>query len=421
VNCSEVEIVFDPVQMVVQRQQEFQVGFRVRSTSGANEPIATIQMIVQFDPDQLEILPPIPASGGTTCSLTSQCPANNFRCDSATGKCVENPLVNDRNLWGQFGFPMNGIGGPLNVDMTDGDAYFEAAPKLPPAPQPVATPGGLLLGWIRFRMMGNATSLVTVPYTLGLAISEVTDANCAGTGGLGILTSTGSFTAHADCNLNGVADLTDIAGGTSPDCNASQIPDECEISQSCGPAFFCVANCEPDCQQNCVIDVCDILAGRSDDCQSDGIPDDCQNDCNCNGIDDDGETGEEICGGPGVSRACDCNGNGRLDYCEVTPGFCEPDCCTDVLDGELPGSNGVCDECEKCGDVDQNGFITLADLFCVLDAFAGDFSSCSFTDADINGSCGSGLPECCPNGVINLFDLFSVLNAFQGLQPCCDT
>jgi len=71
------------------------------------------------------------------------------------------------------------------------------------------------------------------------------------------------------------------------------------------------------------------------------------------------------------------------------------------------------------GDVNRNGFVTLADLFCVLDGYAGDFSDCSLADDDIHGSCGVGLPECCPNGVITLADLFAVLDAYAG-DPECD-
>jgi hypothetical protein len=33
-----------------------------------------------------------------------------------------------------------------------------------------------------------------------------------------------------DCNSNGIADLTDIASGTSQDCNTNGIPDECDIA-----------------------------------------------------------------------------------------------------------------------------------------------------------------------------------------------
>jgi len=72
------------------------------------------------------------------------------------------------------------------------------------------------------------------------------------------------------------------------------------------------------------------------------------------------------------------------------------------------------------GDIDGNGFITLADLFCVLDGFAGDFTSCCFEQDDIQGSCGPPpTPACCPNGVIGLADLFAVLDAFAGEDPCC--
>jgi len=78
-------------------------------------------------------------------------------------------------------------------------------------------------------------------------------------------------------------------------------------------------------------------------------------------------------------------------------------------------ANGLLDACDcefaLYGDVDGNGFITLADLFCVLDGFAGDFSVCSFADDDIN--------PCGGNGVINLLDLFAVLDAFQGDFACC--
>jgi len=72
----------------------------------------------------------------------------------------------------------------------------------------------------------------------------------------------------------------------------------------------------------------------------------------------------------------------------------------------------------KYGDIDGNTVVTLADLFCVLDGFQGDFSSCSFAQDDIHGSCGDGI-NCCPNGVISLADLFAVLDAYQGEDPCC--
>jgi len=64
------------------------------------------------------------------------------------------------------------------------------------------------------------------------------------------------------------------------------------------------------------------------------------------------------------------------------------------------------------GDVDHNGFITLADLFCVLDGFGGDFTTCTFADDDIQ--------PCGGNSSIGLGDLFAVLDAFGGEFACCN-
>jgi len=120
------------------------------------------------------------------------------------------------------------------------------------------------------------------------------------------------------------------------------------------------------------------------------------------------------------------------------PGQCLADCtcpagCNNDADCE---DADVCtrDECvalacqyltNKYGDIDGNGFITLADLFCVLDGFGGDFTNCSFEQDDIHGT-GSpiacvppAVSPCCPNGAITLGDLFAVLDAFGGEDACC--
>ncbi len=56
-----------------------------------------------------------------------------------------------------------------------------------------------------------------------------------------------------DCNHNGIADAVDIANLTSTDCNASGIPDECELEDN-------------DCNHNTIPDECDIASGFSEDC-----------------------------------------------------------------------------------------------------------------------------------------------------------
>lgn len=57
-----------------------------------------------------------------------------------------------------------------------------------------------------------------------------------------------------DCNGNGVADGTDITGGTSLDCNLNGIPDECDIA----------AGASRDVNTNGIPDECEIIATELD-------------------------------------------------------------------------------------------------------------------------------------------------------------
>jgi len=117
------------------------------------------------------------------------------------------------------------------------------------------------------------------------------------------------------------------------------------------------------------------------------------------------EGGTIILLGDGALTQGSCVNDSQCDDGSV----CTRDECVDTFCTNTPN---------KYGDIDGNGFITLADLFCVLDGFAGDFANCSFVQDDIHGSCGGG-PNCCPNGSIGLADLFAVLDAFGGEDPCC--
>ncbi len=150
---------------------------------------------------------------------------------------------------------------------------------------------------------------------------------------------------RCDCNGNDVVDTQDIIDGTSDDCTANAIPDECE----------------PDCNDNQAADSCDIADGVSDDCDGDGVPDECQpdEDCNANGI-------RDICD-IGSGQAADCNGNDVPDECDINdatsddcndddvPDECQPDCndnqvadACDISDGTSADDdgNGVPDECQ---------------------------------------------------------------------------
>jgi len=162
-----------------------------------------------------------------------------------------------------------------------------------------------------------------------------------------------------DCNANGVADPTDVAAGTSPDCNLNSVPDECE------PAA--------DCNLNGITDICDIGAGTSTDFNSNSVADECEPDCNANAVPDDFDIAHGASG--------DCNASAVPDECEIAaasspdcdanavPDECEPDCnANSVADAcDLAGgssadcdANGVPDECQA--DCNNNGIPDPCDI-----------------------------------------------------------
>ncbi len=71
-----------------------------------------------------------------------------------------------------------------------------------------------------------------------------------------------AYSLPVDCNANGAEDSCDLAGGTSLNCNADLIPDECQLGLN-------------DCNDNGVPDDCDIAAGTSQDADGNGFPDEC--------------------------------------------------------------------------------------------------------------------------------------------------
>lgn len=197
-----------------------------------------------------------------------------------------------------------------------------------------------------------------------------------------------------DCNGNGLSDDEDIAGGTSTDCNANEIPDECDPDEDCngnnvqdicdiaaGVGVDCNGNdvpdeCEADCQPNGTADDCDIRDGTSDDCDGNGVPDECQiadgseRDCNGNGALDQCDIAAGL--------SADCNGNGSPDECDIAEGIsadcngnATPDEC-DIASGSSPDCNEnlVPDECElrdclgeaSCADCNGNGKPDVCDI-----------------------------------------------------------
>lgn len=135
-----------------------------------------------------------------------------------------------------------------------------------------------------------------------------------------------------DCNLNGIPDGDDIAGGASRDANGNGVPDECE-----------------DCNGNGVLDPDDIASGTSADADGNGRPDECEPDCNGNGLPDAFDIAQGTSTdayGDGVPDECetDCDGDGVSDYTEI---------CLDMsLDLDRDALLDACEDCDGDGVTD---------------------------------------------------------------------
>lgn len=115
--------------------------------------------------------------------------------------------------------------------------------------------------------------------------------------------------APADCNNNGILDNLDITNGTSQDCNANFVPDECELATNDCNNNGLPDNCElagHDCDNNGQHDSCQLTGNDTD---ANGVPDNCQPDCDNDGQIDAYEIilGAEDCNGNGVPDTCDTN------------------------------------------------------------------------------------------------------------------
>jgi hypothetical protein len=115
-----------------------------------------------------------------------------------------------------------------------------------------------------------------------------------------------TFTVVEDCNANGVADATDIANGTSRDCQDDGVPDECQLSGNNCDGDRVPDECEEDCNDNGEPDDCEELG--EGDCNENGVPDECEPDCNGNRFPDECDILSQ--------RSDDVNGNGIPDECE---------------------------------------------------------------------------------------------------------
>lgn len=150
-----------------------------------------------------------------------------------------------------------------------------------------------------------------------------------------------------------------------------------------------------DCNGNGRLDSCDISDGISTDCNNNGIADECESDCNGNGLPDDCDLAS------GLSR--DCNGNGLPDECELAgSNLADNDC----------NQNGIFDACELLDnpslDCNLNGRPDSCDL-----AF-GDSLDCNFNGIPDECDLANGLEsDCNLNGAPDSCDL-----AFEHEEDC---
>jgi hypothetical protein len=145
------------------------------------------------------------------------------------------------------------------------------------------------------------------------------------------------YNSTNDCNGNGIDDGTDIQNGTSQDCDANGVPDECQTDSDGDGTIDACDGCPND-PAKTAPGVCGCGVADTD-LDADGVID-CLD--NCPSI---ANPGQEDCDGNGIGDVCDlaagapdCNGNGTLDSCDISAGS----------SADLNG-NGVPDECEPVG------------------------------------------------------------------------
>ncbi len=162
-----------------------------------------------------------PVSAGTACTDDhNQCTAD--QCNDA-GECVHDPLPSGSAC----GDPTSTVcNSPDTCDGAGNCLENYAAPGTP-------CPDGLFCN-------GNESCN-------GRGVCNPGEPPC----GVDDICSERDHTCYPDCNLNGVADETDIDSGTSMDCNNNLVPDECD----------------PDSDSDGVPDGCDECPGIDDNAQ----------------------------------------------------------------------------------------------------------------------------------------------------------
>jgi len=199
-----------------------------------------------------------------------------------------------------------------------------------------------------------------------------------------------------DCNMNGVVDADEIAGG-APDCDNNGLLDECQA----------------DCDGDSLADACEILAGSDQDCDGDLIPDSCAitqglaTDCDGDGLLDHCQIQQGL--------GTDCDGDGQLDACQITAGLLadcdmngEADLCQiDAGSATDCDNNGEIDDCQVTAgtleDCDGDGTADLCEILLALDVDCDNnalLDSCEIaTNPDLDCDANGLLDSCEATGV----------------------
>jgi len=372
----------------VNTPETIDLGLYAVSSAGVDQPFASLEVILNWDPTQLRLLGNTdPCTVSDPCTMA--CPPNTYKWLSST---FPNDCSTDNINAPCPGFPEN-----------DGNAYYIALSRIlcgtaTPAPQATATASGLHITTFRFEVIGSAgrSSDITLPYRTIRADATVGSSKTRVNGNDGALTgvipaantiSVGCALTTPDCNGDGIGDTCQL--GTN-DCNNNGTPDDCDIA----------GMSSADCNSNGVPDECELGV----DCNASGVPDECElgpNDCNMNGIPDECDTGNQT--------SLDCNSNQVPDECELAARDCNtnmiPDDC-DIANGTSLDCNGniVPDECEPNNDCNANGIQDICETDCNLNSVPDDCDLATGTSVDCNSDaipddCQLGVNDCNANGI----------------------
>jgi hypothetical protein len=183
----------------------------------------------------------------------------------------------------ESGQSLQHVGFPISVAITDldGDRDLDVASTLV---------GAFVPGTVAVHLNhGDATFAKGLELPSGFSPNPILTAD---------LTGDGAPEIAAGLDVGTLLVLEHVAAAHDTDCDASGIPDGCELAGN-------------DCNRNSFLDECDLATNASRDCNGNQEPDECELDCNGNGTPDECDLAS--------LTSPDCNANGFPDECDVGP------------------------------------------------------------------------------------------------------